>query len=260
MAAPCNDTVATSTAASGGDEAAALASELKELRKQLSRKDDVLRVRNNQLIEISKLLDERESLWKASLSRTPLPAMTCRDSWATRYPFNLCSYFKFIMCLTSPRNYVSGNSSCTGEACKLLTVRFVTECHSAPANKLLSNSIVVPERKHVWLWLYRSIWPGRGWGSRGALTVSSHGCCGRLRVSSSACPPEEGLVPRRQPSSSRRLPRCARPCVDERAPTTRAYRTHGFLLCHSSERACDFGFYPLSSSGSLANANYLFSS
>ena len=43
---------------------------MKELRKQLARKDDVLRVRNNQLAEISKLLDERESLWNASLVRT----------------------------------------------------------------------------------------------------------------------------------------------------------------------------------------------
>ena len=70
MAAPCNDTVAASTVLSDEGEAEALASEVKELRKQLARKDDVLRVRNNQLAEISKLLDERESLWNASLVRT----------------------------------------------------------------------------------------------------------------------------------------------------------------------------------------------
>lgn len=73
VAAPCNDTTASGVASFGGsstsEDTAALAAEVKELQKKLGRKDDVLRVRNNQLAEISRLLDERESLWNASLAR-----------------------------------------------------------------------------------------------------------------------------------------------------------------------------------------------
>lgn len=79
VTAPCNDTAVASAAVAGGD-AAALSSEVKELRKQVARKDEVLRVRNNQLAEISKLLDERESLWNASLARAPLHNITMPSS------------------------------------------------------------------------------------------------------------------------------------------------------------------------------------
>jgi hypothetical protein len=71
--APYNDTVASisvaAAAAVGGVDAAALAAEIKELKSKLGHKDEILRVRNNQLAETNRLLDERESLWNASLAR-----------------------------------------------------------------------------------------------------------------------------------------------------------------------------------------------
>jgi hypothetical protein len=75
FAEPCNSTVTASVAATtaavgaGGGEAAALAAQVAELKKQIDHKDALLRVRNNQLAQVDKLLDEREVLWNASLAR-----------------------------------------------------------------------------------------------------------------------------------------------------------------------------------------------
>lgn len=71
VTAPCNNSIVVNTAATGDGDAAALAAEVQDLHNKIARTEDVLRVRNNQLAEISRLLDERESLWNASLASTP---------------------------------------------------------------------------------------------------------------------------------------------------------------------------------------------
>lgn len=107
VAAPCNDSITASSAAAADEGDKELAAEVKELRNKLARKDDVLRVRNNQLAEISKLLDERESLWNASLARAtlsvPSPPILLVDACTRAYhnQHTVCRPYVEFVCLVA---------------------------------------------------------------------------------------------------------------------------------------------------------------
>jgi hypothetical protein len=73
---PCNASASSHNVAASED-AAALQREVRDLQKQVARKEAALRVRNNQLADISKQLQERESLWNVSSASAPPSPSGC---------------------------------------------------------------------------------------------------------------------------------------------------------------------------------------